>query len=280
MSFIFVRRDTLPEAWEEAVLRCWEEGRRIRTEYDRPTDPESRDCTAFIVVDHPFQEPRIHRAFPGGLEELEIYRQEVVFGIHDHWINPAEGKWSYTYHQRLCNYEVRDEKGTFQKVDQIAEAIEKLASAPHTRRAQAITWKVDMDTRTDDPPCLQRVWFRVFDTELQMNCHMRSNDAFKAAFMNMWAFTDLQRHVAEELTKRTGREIKPGAYVHIADSFHIYGSYFEQFRGFLESLKKRSFKERVWDSSSEFVETACATACETIAAEVEEEAKKSLRSEI
>ena len=28
-------------------------------------------------------------------------RQEVVNGIHDHWIDPAAGKWTYTYHERL-----------------------------------------------------------------------------------------------------------------------------------------------------------------------------------
>lgn len=257
MGFVYVRRDTLPQAWEEAVLRCWNEGRRIRTEYDRPGDPESRDCTAFIVVDHPFQEPRLHRAFPGGLEELEIYRQEVVLGIHDHWVDPAAGKWSYTYHQRLCAYEVRDPAtGGTRKVDQIQYVIDKLCEAPHTRRAQAITWKVDVDPTVDDPACLQRMWFRIFGDELQLNCHMRSNDAFKASFMNMWAFTDLQRFVAEEVTKKLGRAIRPGAYVHVADSFHIYGSYFKEFSGFLTSLEKRRFEERVWDSTSELVQIA------------------------
>ena len=43
-------------------------------------------------VEDPFAEPRIHRAFPGGLEDLEIYRQEVVDGVHDHWIAPQEGQ--------------------------------------------------------------------------------------------------------------------------------------------------------------------------------------------
>jgi thymidylate synthase len=269
MGYIFVRRDTLPEAWEEAVLRCWKEGRRIRTEYDRAGDPESRDCTAFIVVDRPFQEPRLHRAFPGGLEELEIYRQEVVAGVHDDWVDPASGKWSYTYHQRLCAYEVRDEEGRVQRVDQVAAAIDKLASVPHTRRAQAITWRVDVDPHVDDPACLQRMWFRIFDDELQLNCHMRSNDAFKAAFMNMWAFTALQGHVAQELTRRMGREIRPGSYAHIADSFHIYGSYFNQFGGFLESLEKRSFQERVWDSRDALVQSAFASAREQLRREKE-----------
>jgi len=269
MSFIFVARDTLPEAWEEAVLRCWREGREIRTEYDKPGDPLSRDCTAIIVARHPFQEPRIHKAFPGGLEELEIYRQEVVLGIHDHWVDPASGKWSYTYHQRLFAYET----ATRGVVNQFEYIIDRLARVPHTRRAQAITWRVDVDPEVDDPACLQRMWFRIFPGEkdephgLRLNVHMRSNDAFKAAFMNMWAFTDLQRYVAEEVAKRLGQPVRPEAYCHIADSFHIYGSYFGEFKGFLASLEKRSFAERVWCSDEPLVQAAFESARAVIARE-------------
>jgi thymidylate synthase len=260
----------LPEAWEKTVLKCWEEGDRARTEYDKPSDPESRDCTATIVVARPFKEPRIHRAFPGGLEELEVYRQEVVHGIHDHWVDPASGKWSYTYHQRLFAYEVLDEKGQKSTVDQFAFIIDKLSQAPHTRRAQAITWKVEVDPTVDDPACLQRIWFRIFQDELRCNVHMRSNDAFKAAFMNMWAFTDLQRYVCEEVTKRLGRPIRPGAYSHIVDSFHIYGSYFADFRAFLDTLQKRPFAERVWDSTTDLVQSSFQYARDQIAKESKE----------
>ena len=267
MSYLIVRADTLPEAWEQAVLKCWEEGDRVRTEYDKPTDPESRDCTIMIVVAHPFREPRIHRAFPGALEDLEIYRQEVALGIHDSWIDPAAGKWSYTYHQRLFAYDLFGPKGERRSINQFEQLIEKLSRAPHTRRGQAITWKPDVDPTVDDPACLQRVWFRIFGDELRMNVHMRSNDAFKAAFMNMWAFTDLQRHVAEEVGRRSGRALRPGAYCHIADSFHIYGSYFREFEGFLGTVRKRTFAERTWDSTGELVQSAFQAARQQIAEE-------------
>jgi thymidylate synthase len=281
MSYLTVICDTLPEAWEQAVLRCWEEGDRIRTEYDKPSDPESRDCTVMIVARNPFQEPRIHKAFPGSLEDLEVYRQEVVLGIHDHWVDPAAGKWSYTYHQRLFAYEVTTTPpatttsappdaapGVSRRaINQFDYIINKLSTAPHTRRAQAITWKPDVDPTVDDPACLQRMWFRIYGDELRMNVHMRSNDAYKAAFMNMWAFTDLQRHVAEAVTRRTGRALRPGPYAHIVDSFHIYGSYFREFEGFLQSLRKRSFADRTWDSTSEIVQGAFDSARARIAQE-------------
>jgi thymidylate synthase len=235
--------DTLPEAWERAVLETWARGAPIATQYDQPGDPLSRDALAVLVVRDPFAEPRLHRAFPGGITELEAYRQEVVDGIHDHWIDPAAGKWNYTYSSRLTAYSV---PGLAQPVDQLAYVVEALAAAPHTRRAQAITWKPWEDVGIDDPACLQRLWLRIFGDELVLNVHIRSNDAFKAAFMNMYAFTDLQRVIAERVAERLGRPIRVGQYTHIADSFHIYGSYFQEFEGFLASLEKRTFEQRTF----------------------------------
>ena len=240
---VYVAADTLPEAWENAVVRTWYEGAATRTEYDRPGDPPSRDAVAVIAVADPFAEPRIHRAFPCGIVELEAYRQEVVDGIHDHWVNPSEGKWEYTYHERLTAYSV---PGIEAPVDQLGYVVEALAAAPHTRRAQAIVWKPWEDAGIADPACLQRMWFRVSGDRLLLNAHMRSNDAFKAAFMNMYAFTDLQQAVAERLSEKLGRRIKPGQYTHIADSFHIYGCYFQEFEGFLNTLKTRTFEERTF----------------------------------
>lgn len=243
LPIVHIAATTLPEAWEQAVLRTWEIGARILTQYDKPSDPPSRDATAVIVVTEPMAEPRIHRAFPGGIVELECYRQEVVDGIHDHWIDPASGKWEYTYHERLTAYTV---PGLSHPINQLEYIINTLAETPYTRRAQAITWKPWKDAGIHDPACLQRIWCRIFGDELVMNVHMRSNDAFKAAFMNMYAFTDLQREIAEHLSQKLGREVKVGQYTHIADSFHIYGAYFEEFEGFLVSLKKRGFEERTY----------------------------------
>ncbi|MCK5114739.1 MAG: hypothetical protein KAR11_08265 [Phycisphaerae bacterium] len=251
MKSIHIVEEYLPMAWEKAVLACWEQGETFPTEYDKPGDPPSRDVTCLIHVTKPFEDPRIHRAFPGGLDDLEKYRSEVVFGVHDHWIDPSVGKWEYTYHERLCDYRLPD--GTV--YDQIAGVIEKLKSAGHTRRAQAVTWQVWNDMNVDDPTCLQRLWFRISgeDRKLHLNVHMRSNDAFKAAFMNMFAFSELQAQVAAAVG------VEPGEYIHIADSFHIYGSYFDEFEGFLKTTKERSFEQKVFamDFANSFFIDGC-----------------------
>jgi len=255
MKSIHITAQTLPFAWEKAVVRCWELGEPFPTEYDKPDDPHSRDVTAMIHVIDPMQEPRIHRGFPGGLEDLEKYRLEVLHGVHDHWINPAEGKWEYTYHERLRQYKVPG-AGIF---DQIEKCIEMLKKCGYTRRAQATTWQVWNDIGIGDPACLQRLWFRVQNNKLNMNIHIRSNDAFKAGFMNMYAFVAVQEYVASRLG------IEVGEYIHIADSFHIYGSYFEEFQGFLNNVDSREAADRVY--STEFAAPMFAEGCDVLLAE-------------
>jgi thymidylate synthase len=257
---VAVTADCLPEAWEKTVIAVWDRGVDIRTQYDKPDDPPSRDATAVVTVTDPFCEPRIHKNFPGGPEELESYRQEVVAGIHDHWIDAAAGKWTYTYHERLFAYapvaDLRDPdaRGPFKPVDQIKYIVDALADCHHTRRAQAVTWMPTADPRTDDPPCLQRIWCRLVETgggqmQLDMNTHWRSRDLYKAWFMNVYALTDLQRIIADRISARIDRPVRVGRYVDITDSLHIYGAYFNDAKIEVEKMKASPFAARAWEST-------------------------------
>ena len=104
---------------------------------------------------------------------------------------------------------------------------------------------------------------------LSMNVHFRSNDAYKAAFMNMYAFTELQAMVAAEIG------VAPGEYMHIADSFHIYGSYFDEFAGFLQTVGARPVDQRVY--TTEFARDFFVDGCDVLLAEEDmPEAKKQI----
>ncbi len=261
-----VHAQTLPHAWEQAMLALWDNGVTIRTEFDRtdsdgqPIDPPSRDCTMVIHVDDPFAEPRIHKNFPGGPAELEIYRQEVIEGIHDHWVDPADpDKWTYTYHERLFAYapttDLDDPAAPrLPAVDQMQYVISKAAEAAHSRRIQAITWMPTADPQTYDPPCLQRLWFRLLPNDdgeltLNLNTHWRSRDAYKAWFMNAFALTDLQRVVAGRIAERLGKPVHVGSYIDISDSFHLYGSYFAEFEPELKKMRDDpDTTQRAWPS--------------------------------
>ncbi len=257
---ISITGDCLPEAWEKAVLAVWDSGLQIKTQYDKPTDPPSKDATVMVTITDPFAEPRIHKNFPGGPAELEAYRQEVISGIHDHWIDPAAGKWTYTYHERLFSYCPVEDLGKadcprpFKKIDQIQYIIDSLTEVHHTRRAQAITWMPTADPGTNDPPCLQRVWCRLVENNhgqlsVNMNTHWRSRDLYKAWFMNVYALTELQRIIAEKISRKLNKPVEVGRYVDISDSLHIYGSYFEEVVKEVEKMRQSPFTRRAWPST-------------------------------
>jgi thymidylate synthase len=246
---LHVEADCIARAWEEALLKLHREGCELRTQYDKPGDPPSRDATMIITITDPLCEPMIHKDFPGGPEDLQEYVMEVLDGIKDHLVrnpdDPQDTRWEYTYHQRLFAYTVPGRA----PADQIELLCRKLAETPYTRRAQAITWKVWEDNDCYDPACLQSIWCRLLEEGggrvLSMNVRFRSNDAYKASFMNIFALVQLQARIAARIAELSGQPVKVGRYVHMADSFHIYGSYFAEFAGrFLGALEKRSFAER------------------------------------
>jgi thymidylate synthase len=246
---LHVEGDCIARAWENSLVELYTRGCSMSTQYDKPGDPPSKDATMLLTITDPLGEPMLHRDFPGGPEDLQEYVMEVVEGIKDHLVrradDPTDTRWEYTYHQRLFRYDLPGGVPS----DQIDTLARKLADAPHTRRAQAITWKVWEDNDCYDPPCLQSIWCRIIEQErgpvLSMNVRFRSNDAYKAAFMNIFALVQLQHHIARMVAGMIGREVAVGRYCHLADSYHIYGSNLKEFEGrFLRALEKRSFEER------------------------------------
>ncbi len=244
------RARTLPEAWEKAVLACWHEGVAIRTEYDKPGDPPSRDCTMIWTVEDPFAEPRIHRAFPGGLEDLEVYRQEVVDGVHDHWICPEEGKWTYTYHKRLFAYEIEGETDRPDRRRRRQAGPDRLYPPGPGHHLEPEARPADL--RPALPP-----------EGLVPDARGRHGRARPEHERPLAVARRLQGRLHERLRpdrpparrspagspRRTGRPVRVGRYADLVDSFHIYGSYFREFEGFLKMVEKRSFEERTWPSA-------------------------------
>ena len=234
-----VRGSSLAEAYENALVALHQGGIRAATQYDRPDDPLSLDATMNITVDDPTSEPMIHKAFPGGIEDLREYVMELG-GVKDHWVknisDPDDTRWEYTYHGRMAAYgswrEMRNgksrEQGSF-RIDQIEAIVRKLSEQPYTRQAQMITWMPNLDLDCYDPPCLQSLWYRILDDKdgkgwLNCNVRFRSNDAWGANFMNMFGLVQFNRLlIADQIEQRTGRKVGLGRMNWQADSFHIYG---------------------------------------------------------
>src|SRR5512140_833026 len=215
---LHVQADTIARAWELSLVALHQKGCELKTEYDKPEDPPSKDATMLITITDPLKEPMIHKDFPGGPIELQEYVMEVCEGIKDHLVRDPEDakdtRWEYTYHQRLFQYTIPSLK----PYDQVEILCQKLARTPHSRRAQAITWKVWEDNDCFDPPCLQNLWARLLEENaewvLNLNARFRSNDAYRAAFMNIFALVQLQKKMAERISELSGKAIRVGRYCH------------------------------------------------------------------
>jgi thymidylate synthase len=267
---LYVQERTLAEAYEKALLLLHERGTRFKTQYDKPGDPESLDATMDLTILEPWTDPMIHKAFPGGIEDLREYVYELM-GAKDHWVknmnDPADTRWEYTYHGRLARYgqwrEKRDgesrEVGPID-VNQVEYVINKLVQQPFTRQAQMITWMPNLDTDCYDPPCLQSLWYRILEEDgvwwLNCNVRFRSNDAWGANFMNMFGFVQFNRHViADAIAEKAGRKVELGRLNWHADSWHIYGKDIASASAMLfDRVKEMSFEDRVYNFHDEFIQ--------------------------
>jgi thymidylate synthase len=280
---IFARGKCLPEAWENSLIALFWFGSFLETQYDKAGDPPSLDATMLMTIAEPLAEPMIHRSFPGGLEDLEEYRQEVVDGIKNHWIrdpkDPEDNRWEYTYNERMFSYRV---PGLQEPIDQFEGMAQALAKSSITRRAQMVSWQPWMDLGAYDPACWQSLWGRIMHDEqgqafLNLDMRFRSRDAYKAAFMNDFAFIDLGHKLAERISELRGEKIGLGRFVDQSDSYHIYGSYFgEFFDGFLKLLfDRKNFEDRTW--TKEFAEPFFEEAKPVIKKKIKEQDEKYAR---
>lgn len=271
----------LAAGYESALTALYEHGIRFKTQYDKPGDPPSLDCTLNLTILDPLAEPMIHKAFPGGIEDLREYVLEVQ-GIKDHWVknmdDPRDTRWEYTYHGRLAGYGTWQESGKRVgpfNVNQIESVIAKLVNQPFTRQAQVITWMPNLDLDCYDPPCLQSLWYRLIEDDdgsnwLNCNIRFRSNDAWGASFMNMFGFVMFNRDViAAEVARRSGKTIKLGRLNWQADSYHIYGKDIADAKARLfDRLASTSLAERTYRFDDEMIR------------EMYEEAEPAIRAKI
>jgi len=264
--FLTIETTSVAKAWIQALQRVFFEGDIIKTQYDKDDDFPSKDCTSAIHVTDPFSEPMLVAGKPYLINKLPVYchsgdiyctesikggyLKEVMSGAMDFHIWEGKESYPYTYHDRLFNYRginkedikyieekinespwiggfINHHFGDPWSVDQVEVIIKHLKKSPYTRRAQAITWRPIADNLREDPPCLQRIWFRIFDGKLRMNAHWRSRDLFGAWEANVNGMLQIGQMVAKEVS------VEFGEYFDFCDSLHIYGK------------KKKLYKELI-----------------------------------
>lgn len=219
---------TLAEAYKQAIYHVYWRHTDIITE-DNELVWRSKD-TLIIHVDNPSKDLDVLiDYYPMSKGGMDSYADEVM-GTDDRPTVNSDDDFVYTYHGRLCKYDVLcNEKQVDQfdvtryytrlySIDQIDEIVNRLNTSPTTRRACAITWKPYEDnyTNTRSPPCLQWLKCEIVDGKLNMYTLWRSRDVLLGMGANIYAIHHLHKSIAE----RCGCEV--GFYEDISVDAHIY----------------------------------------------------------
>lgn len=133
-------------------------------------------------------------------------------------LNGAYGKRIFK-HPCAFNDGIKD---TIVEVNQFKKCYELLKEDPDSRQATIVLFNPLLDNReTKDKPCTNLLRFSIRKNKLNMLVMMRSNDIEKGTPYDIFNFTSLQEIMAGLLG------IEVGKYTHVADSLHLYESYFE-----------------------------------------------------
>ena len=231
MKEYFVYGTNLAETYHCSLVGLQKQGEIV----DCPDyNTTQKEISMTIVTERPTLEPRISALFVGGPDDLEQYVQEIVDGILDFEVE--RGNWKYTYHQRMTNYPVDKDRFKLElpEADQIKFVIDDLKRNPDSRRAVIDVRDNSSDMYSNDPACLQHMQFFIRNGSLHLKVLFRSNDACKAAFMNMYAMVAIQQKVADALN------VPVGSYTHRANSYHCYERDFGLLDGYVERIKNKN----------------------------------------
>jgi thymidylate synthase len=231
--------DSIPEAWENSVVELYNKGLWWHREGPKDKGRLTLDSTMTIEIRNPDSDLIGHKYMTTTFEALVDYQMEIL-GSKDAWVHPEIGstKWPYHYHERLASY-----PGTKGLVNQVERVIEGLSAEPWKRRHNMITWSPERDLDSNDPPCLQRIWFGITpDSDensfvIDMNYNFRSRNVMIASPMNMIGLNTAFSYIVKEV-KKSGIKIRKGGIVDFTDSYHVSAQDKPLLTNFIDLFKK------------------------------------------
>ena len=239
-----IEAPNLAEGWEKAVKTIMKKG-HLRYVGAPEYQVETLDLPLMIKVANPFTKPRLSKLATDSQEVVDEYTKTYVFGYDD---PEKEKEFEYTYHSRLRSYPdckvrawlpaisendqelldqvtkiIPDGKCCVRRIDQVAYAIKILKKDPTRRTVVLHTWIPFRDLMKFGPkredtssPCLVLFYPQLVDDKLHLFVVMKTNDLYNAWPGNAYAFTTLQKYMADEIG------VKVGTYTHFSVSMHIY----------------------------------------------------------
>lgn len=216
-----ISAETETEAWLKILDRILRFGRTKPTGYEGVV----KELIGLkVTISNPFraiEDLEIPDFVPCSQEFLKDYFPSVLSGSN---FNPNAS--SYTYGERI-----------FAKWgDQVKMVVDKLKREPESQSAVINLWANERDNIKSKSPCLNHIWFSIYENRLYAHFTIRSNDMFSAWFANVCAFRQLQLIVANQL------EIEAGEISTTSLSAHIYDDCFQYARETIEKSLPRCNK--------------------------------------
>lgn len=177
---LFISKENIQEAWISALTQVLYDGDDIKTEYDNPDDPPSKDATVMIEVSKPMSKPITRRDKPikirskkgnsyevyGNMADTYLigsiqsgYIEEIMEGINDHYIWESGTSFPYSYHDRIFSYTPFSLEDTVHK-DYNIDLVD-----PNFVKTHEKLKKAGMITEKDD----STVWTLANGTELELD---------------------------------------------------------------------------------------------------------------
>ena len=150
------------------------------------------------------------------IEKNPLYGQMFVEEYKKEFLTSDIRGFEYTYGSRLLTYLLRD--STF--FDQIDYLVKELQRDKNSRRAQGITWDVNIDPCKEDVPCLQLVRCVIVRGRLNMEVVFRSHDMLKGYYPNVLGLSCLMDAIVEKVggvTKGCLRVVSHSPHVYLSD---------------------------------------------------------------
>ncbi len=123
-----------------------------------------------------------------------------------------------------CNYYF----DTLFRSNKIKKILAILTRTPDSKKAIINLMESPKPKNKKIPPCMTCIVFRILNGRLDMQCHMRANNAYRLLSMNLLINEAIHHKIATCL----GLEI--GNYYHIVDSVHIYREELNEIKQFLK----------------------------------------------
>lgn len=197
---VYVQRGkTVGEVWPKILHAIMRFGEKKDSAHTEGTQRELLNLCAVVTDEDPDHIDFVDY-FPFTREHFEQYKPQVMTA------EPIPSL-SYTYGMRLRDY---------QGMNQVESIIKKLKEEAWTRRAVGVLWNVEIDDRSNHPPCLNIVHAVIQYDKLHLTCYLRSNDMYRAWPENALAFRTMQKEICD------GVGVELGLLTTIAGSGHVY----------------------------------------------------------